>query len=218
MSSEATARLERKALAVKFGCLKFDHYLSGDPDFTIITDHKPLLGLYKPGSRPPPRIERWALRIQHLNFRLRYEPGPKNAADVFSRQPTPPRAHVNPSEHADTGMINAITAASLPRACTIEQVKEATAKDATLQTVLKSLLSGTWNKDLGLFFSHRNEFSFSDWVLLRNNRIVFPRSLQQRVLELAHQGHQGIAKTKARLRTKVWWPGMSTEAETFVKR
>jgi hypothetical protein len=30
------------------------------------------------------------LRIQHLNFPLRYEPGPKNAADVFSRQPTPP--------------------------------------------------------------------------------------------------------------------------------
>jgi hypothetical protein len=115
-------------------------------------------------------------------------------------------------------MINAITTASLPRACTIEQVKEATAKDATLQTVLKSLQSGAWNKDLGLFFSHRNELSFSDGVLLRNNRIVIPRSLQQRVLELAHQGHQGIAKTKARLRTKVWWPGMSTEAETFVKR
>ncbi|CAB4034110.1 Hypothetical predicted protein, partial [Paramuricea clavata] len=115
------SQIEREALAVKFGCLKFDHYLSGDPDFTIITDQKPLLRLYKPGSRPPPRIERWALRIQHLNFRLRYEPGPKNAADVFSRQPTPPRAHVNPSEHADTRVINAITTASLPRACTIEQ-------------------------------------------------------------------------------------------------
>jgi hypothetical protein len=106
-------------------------------------------------------------------------------------------------------MINAITTASLPRACTIEQVKEATAKDATLQTVLKSLQSGTWNKDLGLFFSHRNELSFSDGVLLRNNRIVIPRPLLQEVLELAHR-HQGIAKTKARLRTKVWWPGMST--------
>ncbi|CAB4022868.1 hypothetical protein BOX15_Mlig023251g7 [Paramuricea clavata] len=185
-ASRSLSDVEREALAVKFGCLKFDHYLSGDPDFTIITDHKPLLGLYKPGS--------------HL------------------LHPTLPRAHVNPSEHADTRMINAITTASLPRACIIEQVREATAKDAKLQTVLKSLQSGTWNKDLGLFFSHRNEVSFSDGVLLRNNRIVIPRSLQQRVLELANQGHQGVAKTKARLRTKVWWPGMSTEAETFVKR
>ena len=46
------SQIDREALGVKFGCLKFDHYLSGDPDFTIITDHKPLLGLYKPGSRP----------------------------------------------------------------------------------------------------------------------------------------------------------------------
>ena len=90
-------------------------------------------------SRPPPRIERWALRIQHLNFRLCYEPGPKNAADVFSRQPTPPRGHVNPSEHADTRMINVIITSSLPRACTVEQVREATAQDATLQAVIKSL-------------------------------------------------------------------------------
>jgi uncharacterized protein YfdQ (DUF2303 family) len=59
-------------------------------------------------------------------------------------------------------MINAITTASLPRACTIDEVKKATAKDAKLQTVLKSLQSGTWNKDLGLFFSHRNKFSFCD--------------------------------------------------------
>ena len=197
------SQIEREALGVKFGCLKFDHYLSGDPNFTIITDHKPLLGMYKPGSRPPPRIQRWALRIQHLNFRLRYEPGPKNAADVLSRQPTSPRVHVNPSEHADTRMINAITTSSLPRACTVEQVKSATATDTTLQAVIESLQSGTWKADLGPFRPHRNEFSFSDGVLLRNDRIVIPQSLRQRILILAHQGHQGIAKTKARLRTKV---------------
>ena len=75
-------------LSVKFGC-QFDHYLSGDPGFAVTTDHKPLLGLYRPGSRPPPRIERWALRIQHLNFHMRYEPGAQNAADVLSRHDEP---------------------------------------------------------------------------------------------------------------------------------
>lgn len=58
------SQIEREGLSVKFGCLKFDHYLSGDPGFTIITDHKPLLSLYKPGSRPPQRIENCALCIQ----------------------------------------------------------------------------------------------------------------------------------------------------------
>ena len=112
-------------------------------------------------------------------------------------------------------MINAVTTSSLPRACTVEEVKNAT--DTTLQAVIESLQSGAWNKDLGPFYPHRNEFSFSDGILLRNDRIVIPQSLRQRILTLAHQGHQGIAKTKASLRTKVWWPAMS-DAERFVKQ
>ena len=37
-------------------------------------------------------------------------------------------------------------------------------------------------------------------------RNVVPASLRKRVLELAHEGHQGIVKTKDCLRSKVWWP------------
>ena len=33
------------------------------------------------------------------------------------------------------------------------------------------------------------------------------------MLELAHEGHQGTVKTKQRLRSKVWWPGIDHEAE-----
>ena len=41
---------------------------------------------------------------------------------------------------------------------------------------------------------------------LRGSRPVIPGELRPRVLELAHEGHQGILKTKCRLRSKVWWP------------
>ena len=40
-----------------------------------------------------------------------------------------------------------------------------------------------------------------------------PQSLRKRVVNLAHEGHQGVVKTKERLRTKVWWPGMNREGE-----
>ena len=68
-----SSQLARKALSLKVGCLKFDHYLSGNLGFAVITDHKLLLGLYCLGARPPPRIECWALHIQHLNFHMRYK-------------------------------------------------------------------------------------------------------------------------------------------------
>ena len=37
-----------------------------------------------------------------------------------------------------------------------------------------------------------------------------PTSLRERTLKLAHEGHQGIVKTKHLLRQKVWWPGIDT--------
>ena len=54
-------------------------------------------------------------------------------------------------------------------------------------------------------------------LLLRGTRIVVPRLLRDRVVQLAHQRHQGIVKTKYRLRSKVWWPGMDKEVEKFCK-
>ena len=54
-------------------------------------------------------------------------------------------------------------------------------------------------------------------MVLRQTRIVVPKVLRKRVLELAHQGHQGIVKTKARLREKVWWPGIDKDCENYCK-
>ena len=36
-------------------------------------------------------------------------------------------------------------------------------------------------------------------------------------LRLAHEGHQGIVKTKNRLRAKVWWPKMNAAAEKLCR-
>ena len=49
----------------------------------------------------------------------------------------------------------------------------------------------------------RNEFTFIRQVILRRTRIVIPKVLRPRVVELAHEGHQGIVKLKERLRCKV---------------
>jgi len=38
-----------------------------------------------------------------------------------------------------------------------------------------------------------------------------------RVIELAHDGHQGIIKTKSLLREKVWFPGIDHLVENVVK-
>lgn len=50
----------------------------------------------------------------------------------------------------------------------------------------------------------------SGTVLLRDNRIVIPKSLQKQVVDIAHEGHQGVIKTKALMREKVWFPELDS--------
>ena len=52
---------------------------------------------------------------------------------------------------------------------------------------------------------------------MRGNQIVIPKALQQRIVSLAHMGHQGIVKTKQLLRSYVWFKGMSSKVEQIVK-
>lgn len=59
--------------------------------------------------------------------------------------------------------------------------------------------------------------SFKSGVILKDNRIVIPKSLQQRILDLAHETHQGIVKTKLMLREKVWWPGIDLGIKELIK-
>ena len=63
----------------------------------------------------------------------------------------------------------------------------------------------------------KNELCTIGKLVMRGDRIVIPNTLRKRILEAAHEGHQGIVKTKSRLRTKVWWPKMDSDAERICK-
>lgn len=86
---------------------------------------------------------------------------------------------------------------------------------------MKNLLpeSGVNLEELTANRSVRDELTVhSDNVLLRNNRIVLPQTLRKRAVQVSHEGHEGMAKTKAYLRSKVWFPGMDAVVENSVKK
>ena len=70
------AQLEKEALAIVFALRKFHYYLWGQSNFTVVTDHKPLLGIFSPDKNIPPmssgRIQRWALLLQAYRFTVRH--------------------------------------------------------------------------------------------------------------------------------------------------
>ena len=98
-------------------------------------------------------------------------------------------------------------------------------EDQVLQAVMFAVKSGNWHKppqnvslaELSRYENTKDDLTCSDTVILKSNRLVIPSALQERVVDLAHEGHQGIGKTKALLREKVWFPCMDKLVETKVK-
>ena len=77
--------------------------------------------------------------------------------------------------------------------------------------------SGNWEQCTIPSYSHIKDklCTFSE-LLLRGTRIVGLKVLRE-VVKLANKDHQGVVKTKYRLRSKVWWPGMDKDVEKLCK-
>lgn len=210
------SQFEREALGVKWACEKFFLFLYGT-EFEIRTDHKPLITVLGPHSKPPSaRIERWLLYLQQFRYKVTHIQGKYNSADALSRLPVdPPQA----SETAATKVYAcSLASEAIPSSLTPKDVELASETDPTLKLIREAVSSGDWTRLSGTMYK---ALSDEIWVLgqlvLRGNRIIMPESLWQHTLSLAHEGHQGIVRTKARLREKVWWPNMNKQVEQLVK-
>ncbi|UYV72865.1 K02A2.6-like [Cordylochernes scorpioides] len=107
------AVINREALVVIFAESKFYQYLLGRK-FKILTDHKPLIGLFNPSKPIPqvlsPRMLRWCLTLSAHSYSIEYKPGRTNGnVDALSRLPlnespsevpNPPEVFFIESEHA----------------------------------------------------------------------------------------------------------------------
>ena len=72
--------------------------------------------------------------------------------------------------------------------------------------------TGDWSAAPSPYRLLRDEITVVGRLVMRGMRIVIPVSLRKRDLELAHEGHQGIVKTKDCLRSKVWWKDIARNA------
>ena len=141
--------------------------------------------------------------------------GVGNPADAMSRFPAgEPQACDEETVTVATVDLQAVTR---------EELREATEADEVLQQLVEQI-PRPWPKRYGEcltllkpFFRCREELSFVDGLVFRGERLVVPARLRQRLLQAAHQGHQGMVRSKQRIRQLFWWPGQDSDVEKTVK-
>jgi transposase InsO family protein len=213
------SQAEKEALGVVWLCEKAAIYLIGHR-FRIVVDNRAVMLIYgNARSKPPARIERWALRLTPFDFEIVHRPGISNMADYYSRSPGNPGVSAYLEEVKTEQHICMVVQAALPPAMTIQDIAEATNGDPELTELRKRIIhGGKLPKELAAYQHMVHELSVTtEGIVLRDTRIVIPKSLRTRTVELAHGGHQGIVKTKRLIRSRVWFQGIDDLVEQHVR-
>ena len=212
------SQTEREMLAVVWAADHFKLYVYG-AKFSIVTDHKPLLGLFSSQKQTSPRIDRWKLRLTPYDYVLHYRPGKndENPADYLSRHPGSQDYSKNVAEE----YVSYVVGNAVPKAMTLEEIRKETQEDIQMQALIRAIMLNSWDDpNISEYSRSRDiheELSVAAGVVLRRNRIVIPTKLQDKAISLGHIGHKGVVKTKSLMREKVWFPNMGRMVETAIK-
>lgn len=209
-AQRAYSCIEREALSIVVAVKRYHKFIFSR-HFTINSDHKALQYIFASDKNIPAmtsaKLQRWAIFLSAYNYSLKYVKGANiGHADGLSRNPI---VEPIPEEF----VLGFATIDKIP--ISSQEVAKASVNDAILAKVLMCLKYGWPNKDknteLRPYFLLRAELHSECGLLMRGHRVVVPTALRKDVLELLHEGHPGIVRSKLLARSYVWWPTIDDE-------
>ncbi|XP_039187528.1 uncharacterized protein K02A2.6-like [Crotalus tigris] len=86
-----------------------------------------------------------------------------------------------------------------------------------LNWVLREWPGTSPGEEFHSFIRRQDELSAYKGCILWGNRVIVPHTLRARVLESLYEGHPGIVRMKALVRSYLCWPGLDKDIEAQVK-
>ncbi|UYV70634.1 K02A2.6-like, partial [Cordylochernes scorpioides] len=207
------SQIEREALAIIYGVTKFHQFIYGR-QFTLITDHKPLVSILGPRAGIPTlstsRLQRWGLTLAAYTYEIKFRRTQDHGnADLLSRLPV---------ESDEKPVLNQTFILSyvedLP--VTAAEIGVETKKDEVLSVVKRYTQQG-WPERVGEYlrpyFQRKLELTMDGECLLWGMRVIIPSSLRKNMWSCLHKTHSGMGKMKAVARSHFWWPNLDNQIE-----
>ena len=232
------APTEGEALAVAWALRTARMYTLGCPKLLIVTDHKPLLGIFNDrdlGSIRNPRIRRIKEQTLEYRFHIQHCPGKLHlGADALSRHPTSqPLDSTKLTEEianmfeqetesmlqqiiADISLADETGSSQFSSAITLDKVKLECVKDSDYQQLHNLVTSGFPERrndtpnSCKTYWAEAQKGALSTYenVVLYHDRLVIPKSLRTMIVQVLHAAHQGCNGMIARASKTVYWPGI----------
>lgn len=221
--------VEKELLGICFAVRKFHQFIYGH-DIICETDHKPLVSIVRKDiHKCTNRIQRLLLKLLIYRLDVRYLPGSfMYISDFLSRN------FVTDNVTDDPDMYDVVHTVMLEDYLPISKEKlhvfrNETGNDPILRQVLECLHNDDWDiaKNCNLtseysvkhYHKIRDQLHTKNGILFVNDKIVVPSSLYADMLTQIHgEAHLGVVKSKIRARKLLYWPGMSTMIDNFVKK
>ena len=209
---------------------KFHYFLYGK-EFTLETDQKPLVSIYKKHMVDiSPRVQRLIVRsFPYLPFKVVYKKGIDiPVADALS-QVTP----MDPEDNIQLPIIavNMITTCILMSVESqdsfsnkLDQLRKSTVQDNQLTRLSHFINTGfpcdkkNLPTDLHEFWPHRETLSVKSGLITCGNRIIVPRDMRPEMLQYIHEGHQDKERCLLQARNTVFWPKMTYDVQELIER
>ena len=139
-------------------------------------------------------------------------------ADGLSRLPLSDSSQTTPQPAEFVLLLKCLDDSSVTR----KHIKNWTLRGPIYSQVLMYMQQGWPNvcsqEGLKPFWNRKTELASLDGCIMWNSRVVIPKQGQQQVLQELHDGHPGISKMKALVRSFMWWSGIDSQIEALVKK
>ncbi|XP_077536156.1 uncharacterized protein LOC144148507 [Haemaphysalis longicornis] len=164
---------------------------------------------------------RFRIRLMRYQFTVKYVPVNYLAtADTLSRDPDCSSA----SKVDSTEIFVSMVVAALPSTLVVrlEDFRSHQTSDGECSMLKAYSMKGWPRRDqlplnMTRYWEHRGDFTICEDLLFMGGRLVVPEALRRDIVNLLHDGHQGVNRCLAVARDSVWWPGLNSQVKAAVE-